>query len=84
MCHLTHTCNVVHFRDWRTPSVVRQYNNITKQLSETYNIPYLDTDWLLHSVWDSAYDWCHYAQEFSETAGRVEAEYILAKVLAIF
>ena len=73
----------VDYSDWRSPSVVSLYNNITRQLSEEYDIPYLDTNFIIQPVWDSSFDWCHYGKGFSRKAGVREAEYIVAKVLGV-
>ena len=67
-------------REWRSPSVVWGYRNITENLAREYGIPYLSTDFLLGPVWDSPTDWCHYAAFVSGQAGKEEARYLLSRL----
>jgi hypothetical protein len=59
--------------DWRSPSTIDGYNDIIKNLSANTDVPYIDTNFILRPMWDSAPDWCHYKNK----VGSVEALYIL-------
>lgn len=62
--------------DFRLPSVIDGYNMVIKELSDEHGIKYLDTDFIMGAMWDSAKDWCHYDNE----AGSNDALYILREV----
>jgi len=66
--------------DWRSPSVVEQYTNITKNLAATYNISYIDTNIVVSPVWDSQDDWCHFAGNTGMKAAIAEAQYVIGKL----
>jgi hypothetical protein len=40
--------------DWRSPSTIDGYK------LECKYVPYIDTNFILRPMWDSASDWCHY------------------------
>jgi hypothetical protein len=46
--------------DWRSPPVIDRYNDIIQNLSSTMNVPYIDTNFIIQPMWDSAVDFCHY------------------------
>jgi hypothetical protein len=46
--------------DWRSPPVIDRYNDIIQNLSSTMNVPYIDTNFIIQPMWDSAEDFCHY------------------------
>ena len=64
-------------KDWRYPPVIDAYNEILQRLSETKNVPYIDTNDIVGPMWDSADDWCH----LTSKVGTAEALYILGSIL---
>mmetsp|Transcript_7564 Transcript_7564/g.8660 ORF Transcript_7564/g.8660 Transcript_7564/m.8660 type:complete len:297 (+) Transcript_7564:203-1093(+) len=64
--------------DWRNPPAIDGYNEITRTLAKKYNISYLDSGFIMDTMWDSASDYCHY----KGLEGRIEALYYLEKILA--
>jgi len=62
--------------DWRNPEVIRIYNQILGEICTELDLHFLDTTSIITPMWDSAGDWCHYAN----SAGAAEALY-LASVL---
>lgn len=62
--------------DFRNPPVIDMYNNITRSLCSQFNISFIDTNDIIGIMWDRAPDWCHY----TDVSGKIEAEYILAKI----
>jgi len=68
--------------DWRSPIVIDGYNAVIEQVvSElgSKNITYLDTNFLVGPMWDSADDWCH----LSEKVGTLHALYVVAVVIGL-
>jgi hypothetical protein len=64
-------------QDWRSPVVVDGYNAILKRLSDQFNVTFIDSNFIVGPMWDSAPDWCHYKNE----VGNQMATYILGRVL---
>ena len=76
--------------DWRSPTVIDGYNfAIQKALRElagsqqqsnrTSPITFIDTNFIVAPMWDSADDWCHLDPQVSD----VEAHYIAAVVMGV-
>lgn len=61
--------------DWRSPPVVDEYNKIERKLCMKYGIPFIDTNFLVSPVWDSAHDWSHLNPDLA----MVEAQYIIGQ-----
>jgi hypothetical protein len=64
-------------KDWRSPSVIDGYNYIISYLAKKYNAPYIDTNFIIGPMWDSAPDYCH----VDNFAGELEALYLMHYVL---
>ena len=64
--------------DWRTPPVIDRYNDILQHLSSTMNVPYIDTNFIIQPMWDSAEDFCHYRRDKTAAA---EALYMTGKLI---
>eukprot|EP00980_Cylindrotheca_fusiformis_P002307 scaffold535_cov65-Cylindrotheca_fusiformis.AAC.9 len=62
--------------DWRSPPVVDMFDQITRELCDKLDIPFIDTNHIIGIMWDRAKDWCHY----NDTSGMKEAEYYLKRV----
>ena len=43
-------------KDWRSPSVIDMYNQITKRLCEKFKIPLIETNDIIGIMWDGARD----------------------------
>jgi hypothetical protein len=65
--------------DWRSPPVIDEYNRMLKRLCNKYGVEFIDTNFIIGPVWDSARDWCHYRNK----AGEEQAFYIAGKVLGL-
>ena len=65
--------------DWRNPEVIRIYNQLLARLCKELNVTLLDTSDIIQPFWDTAEDWCHYAN----SVGKAEAHFI-AHILAYF
>ncbi|GFH48980.1 hypothetical protein CTEN210_05460 [Chaetoceros tenuissimus] len=63
--------------DWRSPSVIDGYNEITRFLTKKHNITFIESGSVIDAMWDSAEDFCHY----SGKEGRTEALFFLQKIL---
>jgi hypothetical protein len=63
--------------DWRSPVVVDGYNAILRRLAKSFHITYIDSNFIVGPMWDSAPDWSHYRNE----VGHRMAAYIVARVL---
>ena len=61
--------------DWRSPPVVDRHNSIERKLCMEHDIPFVDTNFLIGPVWDSAPDWNH----LNPDSRLVEAQYIIAQ-----
>lgn len=66
--------------DWRSPPVMQTYNGILRSLCSMYDLPYIDTDFIIAPLWDAADDWCHFNGEIGSKASIQEAYYILGKL----
>lgn len=64
--------------DWRWPPVIDMYNDIIHNLSISMDVPFLNTNFIIGPMWDSARDWCHYKFSF---ASQSEALYMLGQLL---
>jgi len=64
-------------KDWRHPFVIDGYNNILRGLSRKYDLPFIDTNFVVSPMWDHSWDWCH----LDPAVGSPESLYILAKVM---
>lgn len=62
-------------RDFRAPFVIDGYNKVLKELSDQYDdhVKYVDTNFIMGAMWDSAKDWCH----VGSVPGAAEALYLL-------
>ena len=49
--------------DWRNPRVVDGYNVILKRVSRKLGVRFLDSQFIIGPMWDTARDWCHYDKE---------------------
>lgn len=65
-------------QDWRNPPVVDMYNQIIRLSAAKFNITLIDTAYITGIMWDGAPDWCH----FRNTAGEMEARYILGRIFS--
>jgi len=65
-------------KDWRSPPVIDMYNDIIQNLSTAMKVPFINTNFIISPMWDSAVDWCHY--KFS-SASQSEALYMLGQLL---
>lgn len=65
-------------RDFRAPFVIDGYNKVLKELSYQYDdhVKYVDTNFIMGAMWDSAMDWCH----VGSVPGAAEALYLLREV----
>jgi len=66
--------------DWRHPFVIDGYNDILRGLSMKYDLPFIDTNFVVSPMWDHSSDWCH----LDKTVGIPECLYILSKVMEQF
>ena len=65
-------------KHWRNPIVIDGYNAISQKISQKFQmIPFIDTNFIISPMWDSAPDWCHYKNK----AGQHDALYILYFIL---
>ena len=64
--------------DWRTPPVIEQYNSIIRNVSFSMNVSYIDTNFIIRPMWDSAEDFCHYRHDKIAAA---EALYMIGRLL---
>lgn len=65
--------------DWRSPRVIDMYNEILRQVCDEQGVPFIDTNFMLGPIWDSANDWCH----FNMVGGGEEAMYIASIALGL-
>jgi len=63
--------------DWRSPVLVDMYNEILRQVVESYSafpkLRFVDTSEVIRPIWDTAEDWCHYGSKI----GVPEAAFLL-------
>jgi hypothetical protein len=62
--------------DWRNPMLIDLYNKALRTKCRALNITFVDTNFIMGPVWDTATDWCHYDGKH----GRAEALH-LAKLV---
>jgi len=66
--------------DWRSPLVIDGYNAVIRHVVseiKSKNLSFIDTNFLIGPVWDSASDWCH----LDRYVGILHAIYVLSKVV---
>ena len=65
--------------DWRSPPIVDGYNAILRNLTSGMGVPYIDTNFIIGPMWDSAGDFCHYRDD---EVSKAEALYVLGRLLS--
>jgi len=65
--------------DWRTPPVLDRFTDIIHNLSDVYNFPFIDTDFIAGPMWDSNHDLMHHATDGKVT--KTEALFIIERLL---
>ena len=50
-------------RDWRNAPNIEMYNKVTRNVARDFNMPFLDTNFIIDLIWDSSRDWNHYRDE---------------------
>lgn len=66
--------------DWRSPLVIDGYNTAIRHVVDSIqskNLSFIDTNFLVGPVWDSASDWCH----LDPHVGIQQGIYTLSKVV---
>lgn len=66
--------------DWRSPLVIDGYNAVIRHVVseiKSKNLSFIDTNFLIDPVWDSASDWCH----LDGYVGILHGIYVLSKVV---
>ena len=64
--------------DWRNPPNIDMYSQVTRKVAKEFNMPFLDTNFIIGTLWDSGKDWCHY----NDFVIDVEKVYILDRMLS--
>jgi len=66
--------------DWRSPTTMRQVTNVVQQVvANSAHVHYVDTNFIVEPLWDSAQDWSH----LNAPVSQAETLYLLSKVLQL-
>jgi len=66
--------------DWRSPTAMRQVTSLVQHaVANSAYVHYVDTDFIVEPMWDSAHDWSH----LNAPVSQAETLYLLSEVLQL-